>query len=210
MDDLLVIEQVRQGNRRAFETLVRHHQGPLFQYLGRMGLASEEIEDLVQETFVRAFRHLHAFDPRRARFPTWLFTIAKRLALNLLARKRPVRDDLDTARLAGSALRPDEHCDAPLIKRRIDDALRQIPLKYRSPVALAYLKDMSLADIARVEGCSVGTVKSRIHRGKQRRSVAVLRMRNGTSQSPFRLPLGDSLYAPVRPAPGPQLRHFAP
>ncbi len=46
--------------------------------------------------------------------------------------------------------------------------------------------------------------------GSENRSVAVLRMRNGTSQSPFRLPLGDSLYAPVRPAPGPQLRHFAP
>jgi len=57
MEDLLVIRQVNRGDKQAFEKLVQRYQGPLFQYLGRMGLVQEEVEDLVQETFIRAYQH---------------------------------------------------------------------------------------------------------------------------------------------------------
>ena len=77
MDELQLIEQVKQGDTRAFEGLVRRYQRPLFHYLGRMGLTTAETEELAQETFLRAFRHLKAFEPNRARFSTWLFTIAR-------------------------------------------------------------------------------------------------------------------------------------
>lgn len=82
MDDHSIIEQVRRGHTQAFEALVLCYQLPLFRYLGRMGLASETVEDLVQHSFLRAFQHLPRFDPDRARFSTWLFTIARRLAGN--------------------------------------------------------------------------------------------------------------------------------
>jgi len=78
MDDEQLVQQVLRGESRAFEVLVLRHQRPLFHYLGRMGLDAAETEDLAQEAFLRAYRHLHRFDPRRARFSTWLFTIARR------------------------------------------------------------------------------------------------------------------------------------
>lgn len=171
MEDLLVIRQVNRGDKQAFEKLVQRYQRPLFQYLGRMGLVQEEVEDLVQETFIRAYQHLSRFDIQRAQFSTWLFTIARRLAINALARRRVTTADFEEDTVAMATSHTDRYDDSALIKRRIHDALFQLPLKFRSPVALAYLGEMSMADIASVEACSVGTVKSRIHRGKQRLSV---------------------------------------
>jgi RNA polymerase sigma-70 factor (ECF subfamily) len=132
-----------------------------------MGLSSGETEELVQETFLRVFRHLRKFEPERARFSTWLFTIARRLALNLLSRQRYAQnltnDNLSEANLTG----PQDRYDQVQVRQRIDAALGQLPLKYRSPLALAYLEELSIAEIASIEGCAEGTVKSRIHRAKQ-------------------------------------------
>jgi RNA polymerase sigma-70 factor (ECF subfamily) len=164
MDDLQVINQVNEGNIQAFERLVRRYQLPLFHYLGRMGIEPAIAEELVQETFIRAYRNLHGFESHRALFSTWLFTIARRLALKLLARRRQA---LDPAEIPDPAISLDASCEQQLIKQRISMALSQLPLKYRSPVSLAYLGELSIAEIAQIEGCAEGTVKSRIHRGKQ-------------------------------------------
>ena len=167
MDDLQVIERVKCGNLQAFEPLVRRYQRPLLHYLGRMGLTTPETEELTQETFTRAFQHLAEFEPRRALFSTWLFTIARRLALNLLARQRhEITEYNDTALQQDPATDFHADYDRRMISQRIDLALSQLPLKYRSPLSLAYLGDLSIAEIAQIEGCAEGTVKSRIHRAK--------------------------------------------
>jgi len=165
MEDEQLVQQVLRGETRAFEALVLRHQQPLFHYLGRMGLQQAETEDLAQEAFLRAYRRLHHFDPGRARFSTWLYTIARRLALNSLSRaeRRLARTPLDTEHLG---VADPEAADVRL-QRRLHEALLQLPLKYRSPLALAYLQELSIGDIAAVEGCAPGTVKSRIHRAKQ-------------------------------------------
>jgi RNA polymerase sigma-70 factor (ECF subfamily) len=168
MDDHSIIEQVRRGHTQAFEALVLRYQLPLFRYLGRMGLASETVEDLVQHSFLRAFQHLPRFDPDRARFSTWLFTIARRLALNALTRRGSRVPGREAADQTDHGLAAPEQIDQAVVQQRVRQALAQLPPRLRSPLALAYLGDLSIADIARVEGCSEGTVKSRIYRGKQR------------------------------------------
>ena len=167
MDDLQVIERIKNGDSRAFESLVLRYQQPLFHYLGRMGLSAGETEELVQETFLRAFQHLHKFEPERAQFSTWLFTIARRLALNLLSRHRNALNLANENLTEVSVVAHHDSYDQAQIRQRIDIALRQLPLKYRSPMALAYLEELSVAEIACIEGCAEGTVKSRIHRAKQ-------------------------------------------
>ena len=74
-----VIKRVRDGDRSAFAELVAHYQRPLFGYLGRMGQSQAAAEDLAQETFLRAWTSLGSYDPARAAFSTWLFTIARNL-----------------------------------------------------------------------------------------------------------------------------------
>jgi RNA polymerase sigma-70 factor (ECF subfamily) len=165
MEDELLVQQVLRGRIEAFEALVKRHERALFAYLGRMGLQQAETEDLAQEAFLRAFRHLHRFDVKLARFSTWLFTIARRLALNSLNRHER-RYTHPTTELT-QQLTSEPQIVQDQLHRHLHEALLQLPLKYRSPLALAYLKELSIAEIAALEGCAPGTVKSRIHRAKQ-------------------------------------------
>ena len=79
MDDEALVEQIRRGNREAFRLLVLRYQRPLFRFLGLLGFDPASCEDLAQQTFLSAFRAVAEFDPSRARFSTWLLSIANLL-----------------------------------------------------------------------------------------------------------------------------------
>jgi len=83
-----LVVAARSGDQRAFAALVERHAGPLHRYLTAFGLDQHDAEDVVQDTFLRVHRHLGSYDPRWA-FTTWLYTIARRLALSLRERRRP-------------------------------------------------------------------------------------------------------------------------
>src|SRR6187431_953697 len=88
MTDEFLVQQIVAGNREAFRLVVLRYQGPLFRFLGLLGVRGARAEDLAQETFLRAFKALGSFDPARAAFSTWLFTIARRLAIGEWRRAR--------------------------------------------------------------------------------------------------------------------------
>jgi RNA polymerase sigma-70 factor, ECF subfamily len=169
MDDGFLIRQVLGGNRNAFRMLVVRYQRPLFRFVGGFGLVQAVTEELAQEGFLRAFRNLASFDPAKASFATWLFTIAKRLALNEVARAghRAPHLEIDERHLP-SADAPSAQDDLEQSERagRVQRALQTLPETLRSTLLLAYLKELSLEQIAQIESCAVGTVKSRIFRGK--------------------------------------------
>jgi len=166
-----IIDRIRAGDRAAFSAVVTRYQGPLFSFLGRMGLTQGQGEDVAQEVFLRAWRNLGEFDLWRAAFSTWLFTLARNLALNEL--KRPVhRREL----AAGDGL-PEVACVRPqpltgLMReeraRLLHAALQRLPPNDRSVLALAYVDELDQAAIARIEGCSIGALKTRLHRVKRR------------------------------------------
>jgi RNA polymerase sigma-70 factor (ECF subfamily) len=181
MDTGLDIAAIQTGNRQAFAALVTAYQAPLFGFLGRMGLDHARAEEIAQDTFLRAWANIHTYRPGRASLTTWLFTIARNLALNAQARSGVRRE---TA--YGDAL-PELACDRPSAlealdgqqqRRRLRDALLALPDRDRAILALAYVRDISHADIARIESCSPGAVKVRIHRAKERLR-ALLENRDG-------------------------------
>ncbi|MGB1311056.1 MAG: sigma-70 family RNA polymerase sigma factor, partial [Leucothrix sp.] len=77
---------IQRGDKTAFAALIGRYQKPLFAYLGKMTLPQAVAEEVAQETFIRAWQAKESFDPERAAISTWLFTIARRLALNELDR----------------------------------------------------------------------------------------------------------------------------
>lgn len=81
-----VLARISEGDRQAFAEVVETFQRPLFGFLGRMGLSRAVAAEIAQETFVRAWRHLEQFEPEQAQFSTWLFSIARNIALNELTR----------------------------------------------------------------------------------------------------------------------------
>lgn len=177
MDISALLQRVARGDRAAYAELVRRHQRPLFAYLGRMGLPAGRAEEVAQETFLRAWVHLPRFDPARAQFSTWLYAIARHLALHELERAShqreiPVGADegglLDLVAETSPAGDPAQRLDATRRAQQIRAALRELPTPDRSALALAYVHELSLADIARLEDCSVAAVKARLHRARQR------------------------------------------
>lgn len=180
MDDGFLIAQVKDGNRNAFRLLMIRYQRPVFRFLGGFGLEQATAEEVAQETFLRAFRGLADYDPAKASFSSWLFTIAKRLALNETARSHrrrvhvDVHEDEAEMHLSSTASTAEDALATQQRHHRLRQALRELPTILRSALILAYMKELTMDDIAVIESCSVGTVKSRIHRGKAllRRTLA--------------------------------------
>ena len=170
------VARAAAGEREAYAALVRQFQRPLFAFLGRMGLRQAEAEELAQETFIRAWQHLPRYDAAQGAFSTWLFTIARRLALNALdrAEHQRLQGGLDFIADDGAAA---PVCDAPgpaqALQARQDGAALQAALRRLSPhdrslLALAYVHELTLADVARIEDCTPAAAKARLHRARER------------------------------------------
>ena len=165
-----ILRRIAAGEERAFAELVDLYQGPLFGFLGRMGIGRAHAEDIAQEVFLRAWTHLPSFDAERAQFSTWLFTIARNLAYSAL--QNPARQyETQDAELPEQACQqpgPAQTLERAQQQAQLQCALRQLPLTDRSALALVYVHELALDDVARIEGASLAATKTRLHRAKHR------------------------------------------
>jgi len=171
MEDIFIVNQIIQGNKNAFKLLILRYQRPIFSFLGNFHFPNQMIEDLAQETFLRAYKNISSFNPERgASFATWLFTISKNLALNMQAkssyRKERPMETVKT-RVNGPLKSFSDKLEQKNTKEVVRSAVNNLPLPFKTAVALSYLDELSLEEIASIEECPVGTIKSRIFRGKK-------------------------------------------
>ncbi|MBK9441361.1 MAG: sigma-70 family RNA polymerase sigma factor [Comamonadaceae bacterium] len=165
-----ILQRLAQGEKRAFAELVDLYQRPLFGFLGRLGLGQAQAEDIAQDTFLRAWTHLPDYSPERSQFATWLFTIARNLAYNVM-QSAPQQCEItgqELPDLASPQAGPAQLLDRAQRQARLQDALRKLPMKERSALALVYVHELALADVARIEGDNLPAIKTRLHRAKQR------------------------------------------
>lgn len=165
--DAFTLKRAQQGQAAACRGLVVRYQRPVFAVLSRMLGHGPHVEDLAQETFLRVFKALPGFDPHGpAQLSTWILTVASRLAIDELRKRRPelvALDHLDT--LPGTL-----EADAPVHQREASNALHaaleSLGPAFRATVVLSAFHELSHDEIARVTGVDVGTVKSRLHRAR--------------------------------------------
>jgi RNA polymerase sigma-70 factor (ECF subfamily) len=165
-----ILQRIANGEPQAFAEIVDHFQRPLFGFLGRMGFSQAQAEDIAQETFVRAWRELHRYQAERAQFSTWLYTIARNQALNALqsASQRREVADADAPEQASEQAGPAQAMERTQQHARLQAALRRLPMPERSALALVYVHELALTEVARIEGDSVAAIKTRLHRARQR------------------------------------------
>jgi RNA polymerase sigma-70 factor, ECF subfamily len=164
-----LIKAALASDGASFGAIVRRYQQPLFGFLGRMGLAQAQAEDIAQEAFIRVWQNLHNYDPLRAQFSTWLFAIARNLALNDLASAKHTYEQTTAEELPDYESTNEPHPEILIAKQQSEAllaALRTLPHNDRSALALAYVNELDLASIARIEHCSLSVIKTRIHRAK--------------------------------------------
>lgn len=170
MDDHFLVRQTLNGNKNAFHFLVLRYQRPIFKLLGALVFDRHLVEDIAQETLLRAYKSLSSFDPAKgASFSTWLFTIARNSALNELNKLkiRAANSGIESQNEEPSTGGPDTDLESSETRTIVREAVEKLPPEFRTAVVLSCLEGYSISEIARIEGCSEGTVKSRIFRGKQ-------------------------------------------
>lgn len=151
-----LLQAAGRGDRRAFEALYERFARPLMAFLFAFTRDRALAEDLVQETFVRAWKAAPRWQPR-ARASTWLFTIARNVAASARPRRRPPGPPAPPARAAEQAVPPD-----PLLGQRLAAAVAALSPTLRETFVLVRLNGLSLAETAGIVGAPVGTVKSRL------------------------------------------------
>ena len=157
----------RDGDRDAFAELVDRHKDAVVSYLTRLTGHRDRAEDLAQETFLRLFRSAREYT-EQGYLRAYLYRIATNLVRSEERRER-------RQRLLMPFLSREEHAEpaAPSgmlrreLTREVTAAVAKLPLRYRVPLVLHEIEGWSYVDIAQAIGCREGTVKSRVHRGRQ-------------------------------------------
>ncbi|TAK55370.1 MAG: sigma-70 family RNA polymerase sigma factor [Bacteroidetes bacterium] len=167
--------EFQKGNVVAFNLLVGRYKDALVNYVYRYLGNIDEAEDVAQDTFVRVYKHIDQYKPI-AKFSTWMYTIATNLARTQYQRKKRFawfsvgqnspEDDTPVREFSDGQLLPDELADGALLHERIEDALSKLPQVYREIVILFEIEEKSYEEICLITGLNIGTVKSRLNRGR--------------------------------------------
>jgi RNA polymerase sigma factor (sigma-70 family) len=170
-----VREPLAQWEPPSWEEIVRAHSGRVYRLAYRLTGNQHDAEDLTQEVFVRVFRSLASYTP--GTFEGWLHRITTNLFLDGARRRQRIRFEglgLDVAqRLPSSAESPAQVWDDTHLDGDIQAALQALPPDYRAAVVLCDIEGFSYEEIAATMGVKLGTVRSRIHRGRAQLRAAL-------------------------------------
>jgi RNA polymerase sigma-70 factor (ECF subfamily) len=175
------VRAARGGDSSAFRRLVETHMRAVYALGYRLLGDADDADDVAQETFVRAYRALDRYDERYS-FYTWLRAIATRVALNEIAKRKRRRTDRGEAFDTATDTVADDRADAVEaladveLRARVQTGLASLPEEYRAVLVLRAEQQMSYAEIAAALDVPVGTVMSRLHRGRSllRRALGVV------------------------------------
>jgi RNA polymerase sigma-70 factor (ECF subfamily) len=161
-----------------FENLVATYEKPLFQFAFRLCGNHHEAQDLLQEGFYRAYKSFNKFEAGTA-FDRWLYQIIHNLYIDHYRKKknRPLVSSIDEPsphlenekpiEIADWTCNPEQEAVRLELGQQIQSGLEQLPTEYRSAVILCDIQGLSYEEIAQILRCSIGTVRSRIHRGRK-------------------------------------------
>jgi RNA polymerase sigma factor (sigma-70 family) len=171
-----LVRRCLAGDEKAYRELIELYQAQVFSICLRMVRRREDAEDLTQETFVRMFRALDRYDPQRP-FAAWILTIASRLAIDHIRRRRvspvslthqePGSEETRELDVADPGLGPDEITSRSEEERNANELIQSLPNHYRIVVVLRHQQDLSYEEIAEALNLPLGTVKARIHRARE-------------------------------------------
>ncbi len=172
-DDLAVVDRILSGDRRAYEQLVRRHERRVFRVTFAVLGNFEDAEEAMQDTFVKAFRHISQFR-RESRFTTWL----TRIAINEALQRRQSRKEFVPFDESSGAAQfvprryemwradPEKLYGKRELRQIIEAAIQSLPAIYREAFALRDVEEMSAEEAAEAIGITVGALKSRLLRAR--------------------------------------------
>ncbi len=177
LTDSQVVQASLDGDIRAFGELVSRYDQRLLNFVYRTIGDRERAQDLVQETFVRVYRHLERFDQTK-KFSTWIYTIASNLAKNELRNRsrnplvlfQTIKKNWDAdhrpLEWEDTQYKPDDLFRKRHLREKVEEAVEHLPEHHRIVFVLRELEGKTYEEIADITGCNLGTVKSRLNRAR--------------------------------------------
>lgn len=170
------IKEVLKGDQNAFAEIVELYKDKVYQLCYRMLGNAHEAEDMAQEAFIRAYVNISRFNTD-LKFSTWLYRIATNLCIDRIRKKKP--DYYLDAEVAGTdgltmysqipaeVKKPEDELEGMELQELIQQEILKLPEKYRTVIILKYIQELSLNEISEILDMPLGTVKTRIHRGRE-------------------------------------------
>jgi RNA polymerase sigma-70 factor (ECF subfamily) len=172
VDEIEIVRQAQSGDREAFDHLMKLHAGSIYNFTHRFMHEEDDVDDVIQEVFLKALQNLHRYDPTRGMFKSWLFRIAANTSMDIQKKRRSAHK-YKIQHNTEEDLRTDNpgHSDrSRQDKRELQAALQSLPGRERQVVLLFFYHDLSNREISEILGLPLGTVKSRMR-------SAVIRLR---------------------------------
>jgi RNA polymerase sigma-70 factor (ECF subfamily) len=180
LSDEALLSGLAAGDADAATAFTRRFQARVYGLVLTIVRDEGTAEDVAQETFVRAWKHARTYDPRRGRVATWLLTIARNLAIDVIRVKsaEPLDPDVVATRLqrAGAGGSPADQGSPPDERERVRTAIGELPAEQRRALFLAAYLGRTAQEIGEVEGIPLGTAKTRIR-------AAMLKLRDSLETS---------------------------
>jgi len=174
--DIEYIKQALDGDQRAYTEILKKYRAPLYNLLYRMVRNKMETEDLVQEAFIKAFNSLASFNDDYA-FSTWLYKIAINNCIDHFRKKKlktfPIDKPIESKdgsikrEFPDVSYQPDQYLLSREKDKLINEAIQNLPPKYRIAIVLRHNEDKSYEEISEIMGIPLGTVKARIFRARE-------------------------------------------
>jgi RNA polymerase sigma-70 factor (ECF subfamily) len=181
--DVQLVERALEGDEEACRVLVSRHERRVYNLVARMLRDPAEAQDVTQEVFIRAFRHLASFDAAH-KFTNWILRIARNAAIDTLRRREPewvpLEEDEERASPANTIPAPAGEDGPRLVERNetacaLEAALARLRPEYREVIILRYHEDLSYEEIAEITNLPLGTVKSNLHRARAQMAAEMVK-----------------------------------
>jgi RNA polymerase sigma factor (sigma-70 family) len=175
-EDFMLIKHALVGDQKAFRKLRLKYYDAIFKLINRMIRNREEVEDLTQEAFIKAFTSLNKFDKQYS-FSTWLYKIATNNSIDHIRKKKlqtfsinkPIESEESdySFELPNTDLEPDQELIASQRKKMLDDAMNSLPPKYRQVILMRHIDEKEYQEIAKTLKLPLGTIKAHIFRARE-------------------------------------------
>jgi RNA polymerase sigma-70 factor (ECF subfamily) len=175
--DAVLVRRCQDGDYAAFDEIVARYKDGVYNYIWRMISDRDDVDDLAQEVFVRAFGSIKKFR-QESNLRTWLYRIASNICIDKYRRSGPEKalkvpleremgdDSWEPIELPDSSFDPSRMFDQTELRKEIDNALLRLPEKLRSVIVLYDIEGMAYDEIAETLDCPLGTVKSRLFKAR--------------------------------------------
>jgi RNA polymerase sigma-70 factor (ECF subfamily) len=175
-DDKDLVRRTLDGDKEAFEMIVRRYKQPLLNYIGRMVSERELALDFTQDVFIKTYASLHTYRPQH-KFSTWLFKIASNLTIDYWRKKKieaysfdQTRDDADdrpSIQIPSKDLSVMEKFELTEIREKVEHAMQKIPPSLRELFVWRHINEFSYEEIAEIRGLPIGTIKNKVFQAKE-------------------------------------------